>query len=152
MSALKVDPDLIRSLAALLDETGLSEIELAEGNARVRVARPGPAGPAGGHAEHAVPLSGQPAPVLPPHAMQVPAEPPGLVKSPLVGTVYLAPEPGAAAFIKAGDSVAEGQTLALIEAMKTFNPVRAPRAGRVVRILVSDGMPVEYGEGLMILE
>ncbi len=148
MAPVKLDPDLIRSLAALLEETGLSEIELSEGNAKVRVARP--AAPAPHAAAHAP--SGAPAPSLPPHAPPVPAEHPGLVKAPLVGTVYLAPEPGAAAFVKAGDSVAEGQTLALIEAMKTFNPVRAPRAGRVSRILVSDGMPVEYGEGLMILD
>ena len=147
--ALKVDPELIRSLAALLEETGLSEIELAEGQARVRVVRP-VAGTVISHAGHGP--SGQPAPPMPPVPTGVPAEPAGLVKSPLVGTVYLAPEPGAPAFIKAGDTVAEGQTLALIEAMKTFNPVRAPRAGRVVRILVSDGTPVEYGEGLMILE
>jgi acetyl-CoA carboxylase biotin carboxyl carrier protein len=150
---VKLDPDLIRSLAALLEETGLSEIELADGNARVRVARPAPAGRAAEpHATHNAAGASAPAPALPLGPPGLPAEPPGLVKSPVVGMVYLAPEPGAPAFVKAGDAVEAGQTLALIEAMKTFNPVRAPRAGRVVRILVSDGTPVEYGEGLMILE
>ena len=148
MPGIKIDPELIRSLAALLEETGLSEIEVAEGTARVRVARPAASGATSGAPTHTVAAG----PSAPAGGASASAEPPGLVKSPLVGTVYLAPEPGAPAFVKAGDSVAEGQTLALIEAMKTFNPVRAPRAGRVARILVSDGTPVEYGEGLMILE
>ena len=81
-----------------------------------------------------------------------PANHPGTVKSPMVGVAYLLPEPGAPAFIKLGDTVAEGQTLALIEAMKTFNPVKAPRAGKIVKILVESGSPVEYGEPLCIIE
>ncbi|HEX9835295.1 MAG TPA: acetyl-CoA carboxylase biotin carboxyl carrier protein subunit [Alphaproteobacteria bacterium] len=144
MTGFAVDPELIRSLARLLEETGLVEIEYARGEERVRVARPWP----GGAAPHAPQTS--PAPAA--RAPASPAEHPGLVRAPMVGTVYLAAEPGGPALVKAGDVVAEGQTLCLIEAMKTFNPVRAPRAGRIVRILVSNGTPVEFGEGLMIVE
>jgi acetyl-CoA carboxylase biotin carboxyl carrier protein len=142
------DADAIRRLAALLEELGLSEIEYAKGDERLRVAR--------AMAGTAVTVSAGPVaaamPAAVPGAGSAAAEHPGAIKSPMVGTVYLAPEPGAPAFIKAGDTVAEGQTLVLIEAMKTYNPVRAPRAGKVTRILVSDGMPVEYGEPLLILE
>ena len=141
------DADAIRRLAALLEELGLSEIEYAKGDERMRVAR--------AVAGTAVTVSAGPvaaaAPAAP-GAGPATAEHPGAIKSPMVGTVYLSPEPGAPAFIKAGDMVAEGQTLVLIEAMKTYNPVRAPRAGKVTRILVSDGMPVEFGEPLLILE
>jgi acetyl-CoA carboxylase biotin carboxyl carrier protein len=140
-----IDEDAIRAAAKLLDELGLTEIEYAKGEERVRVARAGteiiasvrPAPPAEGAFAAAAANAG---------------DHPGVVKSPMVGTVYLSPEPGAPAFIKAGDSVAEGQTLLLIEAMKTYNPVRAPRSGTVKRILVSDGTPVEFGEPLLIIE
>jgi acetyl-CoA carboxylase biotin carboxyl carrier protein len=142
------DADAIRQLAALLEELGLSEIEYAKGDERLRVAR-AVAGTA--VTVSAGPVAAAPAP-LASTAGSAAADHPGAIKSPMVGTVYLAPEPGAPAFIKAGDTVAEGQTLVLIEAMKTYNPVRAPRAGKVTRILVSDGMPVEYGEPLLILE
>jgi len=140
------DADAIRRLAALLEELGLSEIEYAKGDERLRVAR--------AVAGTAVTVSAGPVAAAPAAAAAGPAtaEHPGAIKSPMVGTVYLSPEPGAPAFIKAGDTVAEGQTLVLIEAMKTYNPVRAPRAGKVTRILVSDGMPVEFGEPLLILE
>jgi acetyl-CoA carboxylase biotin carboxyl carrier protein len=145
----ELDTDAIRRLAALLEELGLSEIEYAKGDERLRVARAVagtvatvPAGPA----------SAAPSSAAAPAAAPAAPDHPGAIKSPMVGTVYLSPEPGAPAFIKAGDTVAEGQTLVLIEAMKTYNPVRAPRAGKVTRILVSDGMPVEYGEPLLILE
>ena len=145
MSGFEIDAELIRRLAALLEETGLSEIEVAKGDERVRVARAAPA--AAAPAAYPPQAAAPGAPSAP-----VAADHPGLVKSPMVGTVYLAPEPGAPAFIRAGDTVTEGQTLLLIEAMKTYNPVRAPRGGKVVRILVSDGTPVEFGEGLLILE
>jgi acetyl-CoA carboxylase biotin carboxyl carrier protein len=145
--AFKVDPDAVRELAALLEELGLSEIEIAKGDERLRVART----LAGGAVTvTAAPVAAATAPSGGRGAAA--ADHPGTVKSPMVGTVYLSPEPGAAAFVKAGDTVTEGQTLLLIEAMKTYNPVRAPRAGKVTRILVSDGMPVEYGEPLLILE
>ena len=143
------DADAIRRLAALLEELGLSEIEYAKGDEKLRVAR---AVAATAVTVSAGPVATAPSPAGAPAMGSAAGEHPGAIKSPMVGTVYLAPEPGAAAFIRAGDTVTEGQTLVLIEAMKTYNPVRAPRAGKVTRILVSDGMPVEYGEPLLILE
>ena len=142
------DPDLIRELAELLDETGLSEIEVGGGDNRIRVARgtvaqnPAPA-PAAAPASPAP--EPEPAPVLN-------ASHPGAVTSPMVGTVYSSPEPGSPPFIQAGDSVTEGQTLMIVEAMKTMNPIRAPRSGTVGRILVENGAPVEYGEVLLLLQ
>jgi acetyl-CoA carboxylase biotin carboxyl carrier protein len=146
-----VDKDLIRELAKLLKETELSEIEIEQEGLRVRVARPfvnglgetAPAPPAA--APQAVPTAAATAePDLSKH--------PGAVISPMVGTVYLGPEPGAAPFIKVGDTIVEGQTLLIVEAMKTMNHIPAPRAGRVVRILVQNGQAVEYGEPLVIVE
>jgi len=139
-----VDGDLVRTLAALLEETGLTEIEYSVGERRIRVVRGAPAGAA------TLPL------ILPaaPAAAQPAAapEPAGAVKAPMVGTAYLSPQPEAPAFIKPGDSVREGQTLLIIEAMKVMNQIPAPRAGRVVQILVTDGAPVEYGQPLVVLE
>jgi acetyl-CoA carboxylase biotin carboxyl carrier protein len=139
MPKTEIDSDAVRQLAALLEETGLTEIEYAQGDWRVRVAKApnGLAAPA--------PAAGE----APPPAA---AEHPGIVRSPMVGTVYLAREPGAAPFVRPGTTVREGDTLLLIEAMKTYNEVRAPRGGRITRILVADGAPVEYGEPLLILE
>lgn len=143
-----IDDALVRKLAGLLSETGLTEIEYEAGGRRVRVAR-GAAGPVREVAEQppvaAAPPEAPP-PSDPPEAAGVP------VTAPMVGTVYLAPQPGADPFVKVGDAVTEQQTVALIEAMKTFNPVRAPRAGTVTRILVGDTDPVEFGEDLMIIE
>ncbi len=144
MPKIDVDADLIRKLAALLDETGLTELEYSSGDEQIRVVRAA-AAPAAAAAP-------------PPRALPEEAQAagisidPGAVTAPMVGTVYLSPEPGAPPFVKIGDVVTEGQTLLLIEAMKTFNPVRAPRSGRISRFLVSDGSPVEYGEALVILE
>ena len=135
--------DLVRALAALLDEVNLSEIDYAEGARRVRVAR----APANGSSATA----SIPTPV-PGHAPIPPAEPAGTVKAPMVGTVYLAPQPDAAPFIKIGDNVRDGQTLLIIEAMKVMNHIASPRAGRIAAILVADGMPVEYGQPLLVLE
>jgi acetyl-CoA carboxylase biotin carboxyl carrier protein len=150
MSRPEFDPDLIRELTKLLDETGLSEIEIGGGDNRVRVARilapavaiPSPPAPVA--ASVPAPAS-EPAPVID-------TSHPGAVTSPMVGTVYTAPEPGSPAFIQAGDSVSEGQTLLIVEAMKTMNPIRAPRSGTVGRILVENGAPVEYGEVLLLLQ
>ena len=147
MTRFNVDTDLIRSLAQLLEETGLSEIEIGEGDRRVRVARNGVRPPAA--------AEGNPAPAAaaaesPPAAVD--ASHPGAVTSPVVGTVYAAPEPGAPPFVKLGDTVSEGQTLFVIEAMKVLNPIRAPRGGSVKEILAKNGEPVEYGEVLLILE
>lgn len=148
---LIVDDDLIRRLAELLEETGLSEIEIGEGAQHLRVARSGPAAIAATvpAAVATVPIQADSAvgPVEPPPD----ANHPGAVVCPMVGTIYLAPEPGSPPFVTEGGSVAEGDTLFIIEAMKTMNPVRAPRAGTVSQILVSNEMPVEFGEILAIL-
>ncbi len=155
-----VDPDLVRELAQILRDSGLSEIEVSQGETRLRLTRavapqlnvapaslvaPAPPQP---NAAHAPP---PPAPE-PESRHDDPRTHPGAVHSPMVGTVYLSPEPGAAVFVKIGDSVTEGQTLLMVEAMKTFNPIPAPRAGRVVRMLIGDGQPVEFGQPLVILE
>jgi acetyl-CoA carboxylase biotin carboxyl carrier protein len=142
---LAIDPELIRALAKLLEETGLGEIEFAEGDRRIRVARPAAAASATVYAA-AAPASALPA------AAAADAAPANAVTSPMVGTVYLAAEPGAPHFVKVGDRVREGQTLLIIEAMKVMNPIRAPRSGAVTRIMVSNGSPVEYGEPLLVIE
>jgi acetyl-CoA carboxylase biotin carboxyl carrier protein len=155
-----IDPALVRELAKILDDTGLSEIEVEHGELRLRLARTLTLAPPPTHAHV---LHSAPAPVAlpapaPPPAAPAPAPPadaashPGAVPSPMVGTAYLSPEPGAAPFIKVGETVNAGQTLMVVEAMKTFNPIPAPRAGKVAAILVSDAQPVEYGEPLVILE
>ena len=152
------DPDLalIASLAEILNDTGLSEIELDRKGTKFRVAKQVTA--------VATVASAPPAPVLHAHAAPVheaapaaaPAaktgDHPGTVKSPMVGTVYMAPSPGAANFIEIGASVKEGQTLLIIEAMKTMNQIHAPRAGKITAIYVENGHPVEYGEPLVAIE
>jgi acetyl-CoA carboxylase biotin carboxyl carrier protein len=147
-----IDPDLVRELAAIINESGLSEIEVEHGELRLRIARTlvAAAPAAATHAVHAAaPVAA--APAAPAPAADAAAHP-GMVPSPMVGTAYLSPEPGAAAFIKVGDSVTAGQTMLVVEAMKTFNPIPAPRAGKITAILVSDAQPVEYGEPLVIIE
>jgi len=152
------DADFVRQLAELLNTTDLSEIEYTDGDRRIRVARhqreiistfsaptmmpsfPGAQQPA---VQTAAP---EPAPI------QNLAEHPGALKSPMVGTVYLSPEPGAPAFVKVGDEVAQGQTLLIVEAMKVMNPIRSPQAGKVSQILVKDADPIEFGEVLLVLE
>ena len=150
------DPDLVRELATLLAETDLTEIEVEKGDLRIRVARsltatvtvpvaaPAPAAP----------------PVLPAAAAVVPAAPaetapashPGAIPSPMVGTAYRKPSPEAKPFVEVGSRVAVGDKLLLIEAMKTFNEITAPRAGTVTAIFIEDGQPVEYGEVLLVIE
>ncbi len=148
MTKFEPDDDLIRRLAALLEETGLSEIEYEAEGQRIRVGRGG-AMVAAAPVAVAPPPEASTAPAGSPSAEAVPA---GTVVSPMVGTVYLATEPGAPALLKVGDKVAEGQTLLIIEAMKVMNPLASPHAGTVTRILVSDGQPVEFGEPLLIIE
>jgi acetyl-CoA carboxylase biotin carboxyl carrier protein len=149
-----IDARLVRRLAAILDDTGLTEIEVERGDLRIRVARQAAsiampamiaAAPAGVAA---------PAPAAPPAAAPAaPSAPAGeVVKSPMVGTVYLQAQPGSPPFVRVGDMVAEGQTLIIIEAMKTMNPIPAPRAGRILEILVGDGQPVEFGEPVAVIE
>ncbi|MGQ0534266.1 MAG: acetyl-CoA carboxylase biotin carboxyl carrier protein [Caulobacteraceae bacterium] len=152
-----IDPKLVRELAAILDDTGLSEIEVEHGELRLRIARTLVAAAAPGMSTqvvHAAPPSATqaaPAPASAAPAVEA-ASHPGAVPSPMVGTAYLSAEPGAPPFIKVGDTVNAGQTLMVVEAMKTFNPIPAPRAGKVMAILVTDAQPVEYGEPLVILE
>jgi acetyl-CoA carboxylase biotin carboxyl carrier protein len=140
--------DVVRSLAKLLDETGLAEIEIEEAGRRIRVARAVPA------ATFLAPPGAGP-PRVQPVAAERPAEPsehPGVVLSPMVGSAYRSPEPGAKPFVDIGSRVKVGDTLLIIEAMKTLNQIPAPRAGTVTQILFEDGQPVEFGESLMIIE
>ena len=146
-----VDPDVVREMAKLLEETGLSEIEVERGGVRVRVARerPGAQGAAAPAVASVMPVA--PAPANPNGGAESAAKRGTLVTSPMVGTVYLAPQPGAPPFVNVGSEVTDG-TVCIIEAMKTMNPVAAPVAGRIVEILVRDGQPVEFGEPLMRIE
>ncbi len=150
----KFDTALIRDLAVLLDETNLSEIELEQGDTRIRVARQMTiSAPVNVAAPMAAPTA--PAAAASPAAAAPAAEPAyagTTVTSPMVGTAYLAAEPGAPAFIQVGDKVVEGQTILIIEAMKTMNHIPATKAGTVKQILVDDAQPVEFGEPLIIVE
>jgi acetyl-CoA carboxylase biotin carboxyl carrier protein len=157
------DSQVIKDLAELLNATGLTEIEIESGGMRIKVARsggqattayvPAPppvetpvAAPAEAQATTGATASSEPAPA------EDPATHPGAVKSPMVGTAYLSPEPDAAAFIKVGDTVSEGQTLLIVEAMKTMNPITAPRAGKITQIIVQNEQPVEFDQPLVIIE
>jgi acetyl-CoA carboxylase biotin carboxyl carrier protein len=141
--------DLVRELADILDETGLSEIEVEREGLRIRVARG--LGP-GAMQTYAAPPVAAAAPTAPAPAAEPEAVRTGeTVTSPMVGTVYLQPQPGAPPFVKVGDKVTAGQTLLLVEAMKTMNPIAAPRAGVVVELLVADAQPVEFGEPLAVI-
>lgn len=156
MAKFELDTEFVRKLAAILEETKLGEIELADGERRIRVARP--TAPVAQAAP--VMMAAAPAAVAAPAAAggAAPAaagdlsKHPGAVKSPMVGTAYLAPEPGKPNFVSVGDKVTAGQTLLIIEAMKTFNPIKAPKAGTVMQILIENARPVEFGEPLMIVE
>ncbi|MBR0673042.1 acetyl-CoA carboxylase biotin carboxyl carrier protein [Neoroseomonas soli] len=148
---IEFDAAAIRELAQILRETDLTEIELVDGESRLRVVRQSViAAPAVAQVAVAAPAAAAPVAVAAPEAAD--ADHPGAVTSPMVGVAYLSPEPGAAPFVGVGSKVVQGQTLLLIEAMKTFNQIKATRAGTVARILVESGMPVEYGEPLMIIE
>jgi len=157
-SSITFDPAAIRELAKILRETDLTEIELVENDSRIRVARVMPAQAITTYA--AAPMSPPPAAMAPPPAaaatptLSAEFDPkhPGAVTSPMVGVAYLSPEPGAPAFVQVGSQVSTGQTLLLIEAMKTFNQIKAPKSGTVTRILIEPGTPIEYGEPLMLVE
>ncbi|CAO3406376.1 acetyl-CoA carboxylase biotin carboxyl carrier protein [Azospirillum largimobile] len=150
MASFDIDGDLVRKLADLLRETGLSEIEFAEGEKRIRVTRPTAAQTV---AVQAAPvLAAAPVAAVAAAASAKPASHPGAVTSPMVGTAYLAAEPGGTPFVRPGDVVKAGQTIMIIEAMKVMNPIKAPRGGTVAEVLVSDAQPVEFGEVLLIIE
>jgi acetyl-CoA carboxylase biotin carboxyl carrier protein len=143
-----IDHEAIRELAKLLDETGLTEIAVERDGVSIRVARHSSA--AVGRARAAE--SAVPTPVASAPPPIDPAQHPGVIASPMVGTAYLAPEPGARRFVEVGTVVKTGEPLMIIEAMKTMNQIPAPRPGTVIQILVDDGQPVEYGQPLMIIE
>ncbi len=146
-----IDPEMVRELAQLLNETDLTEIEVEKGDLRVRVART---------ISQTVlaPMSSAPAPAAAPVAAAAPSDPvsaaahPGAVPSPMVGTAYRRPSPDAKPFVEIGSVVKAGERLLLVEAMKTFNDIVAPRSGTVIAIMVEDGQPVEYGEPLLVIE
>jgi len=152
----KLDTGLVRELAAILREADLGEVEVEHDGLRIRVSKPAtpvvqaavaaPAPVAAAAAPAAAPVAGDTP------AASAPAASDKAIKSPMVGTVYLSPEPGAKAFVSVGDKVKKGDTLLLVEAMKTFNPVEADKAGVVKEIYVSDAQPVEYGEALILIE
>lgn len=154
---MKIDAKAIRQLAELLDETGLTEIEVAEGDQMIRVNKGGAfmGAPQGHHipanfnmpSDPTVPQKGNTAPPA-----TITGDHPGAVTSPMVGTAYLSPEPSAAAFVKKGDTVNAGDTLLIIEAMKVMNPIKASKSGTITQILVANGKPVEYGDVLMVIE
>jgi len=151
-----IDARMVRKLADILTDTGLSEIEVERDGLKIRVAKTLTAAP--------IQYAAAPAPVAQaaPVAVSAPGEAPApaaearnkgdVVNSPMVGTIYLQPQPDAAPFVKVGDTVAAGQTLMIVEAMKTMNPIPATKAGRIVEILVEDGQPVEFGEPLVVIE
>ena len=149
-----LDQDLIRELAALLKVTDLSEIEIEQDGFRIRISRHIAAPTHVTYAEppRAVETPQAPAGAEPAKSLADPARHPGAVPSPMVGTVFRAPDPNSKPFVEVGDQVKVGQTILIVEAMKHMNEVAAPRAGRVVEVLVEDGQPVEYGEPLMIIE
>ena len=149
---LDIDSAGIRELASLMDETGLTEIEVTEGERSIRVSR-------GGSHSVSMPVHHQPSttPMMVPHTPSAPSQDrsapsEGTVKSPMVGTAYLRPEPGAAAYVSVGDTVKAGDTLLIIEAMKVMNQINADKGGRVMQIMVGDAQPVEFGEALMVIE
>lgn len=146
MNKMDIDGDLIRHLAELMNETGLTEIEVAHGEKQIRVAK---------QVGMAMPTYGGPAMATAPvaEASGKPGAPAaGSVTAPMVGTAYLAPEPSAPNFVKVGDSVSEGQTLLIIEAMKVMNPIKATKAGTVKQMMVENGQPVEFGEVMLVIE
>lgn len=146
---IKRDLETIRAIADVLEETGLSEVEIERGKLRLRVSR------GGGQIVHAAPPAPVPAasPSVPADGAAAPAaEHPGAVRCPMVGTAYLSPSPGAAPFIAEGAMVAQGQTILIVEAMKTMNEIKAPKAGTVKQIMARDAEPVEYDEVLLVIE
>jgi acetyl-CoA carboxylase biotin carboxyl carrier protein len=149
-AAMQIDAALVRELAEMLDATRLTEIEVQDGDRRIRVARTVTMSAAPAAAVPATPVaaaSGAPAPTL-----AEPGDHPGTVKSPMVGTAYMAAEPGAAPFVSVGRQVVAGDTILIVEAMKVMNPILAPRAGKVSQVFVENGQPVEFDQPLIVIE
>jgi|SRR5579871_397212 len=146
---LQVEAGVIRELSDLLAETGLTEIEIEQGGRRIRVARQN--SPHISAAPVAVPTNSEAVAAPPSPVPELKRDVDGAVVSPMVGTVYIAPEPGKPPFVKVGDTVREGDTLLIVEAMKTMNPIPAPRAGTIREILVRDSQPIEFGQTLLFL-
>ena len=152
-TGMNIDSALVRELAELLGETGLTEIEVEDGDRKIKVSRGGTvmaAAPMAAPVAHAAPVAAVPAQAAP--QAEAPAAPLDAIKSPMVGTVYLAPEPGAKDFVSIGDSVKEGDTLVIIEAMKVMNPISAPKSGTVKSILVDNAQPVEFDQPLVVID
>ena len=155
-NTMRVDVDLVRQLAEMLDATGLTEIEVEDGDRKIRIARKSEAAPAAVHYAPA-PAAAPAVPVAAPAAAAEPAAAPvashaNAVRSPMVGTAYLSAEPGAKPFVSAGQQVAAGETLLIVEAMKVMNPITAPAAGTVKAVLVENGQPVEFDQPLVVVE
>jgi len=148
-SGMNVDTSLVRELAEMLGDTGLTEIEVEDGDRKIRVSRGGGVAMAAAPAPIAAPAPA--APTAPAETAPAEADSAGAMKSPMVGTVYLAPEPGASDFVRVGDSVKEGQTLLIVEAMKVMNPITADKAGTVKSILVENAQPVEFDQPLIVI-
>lgn len=148
---MQVDTKLVRELAELLNDTGLSEIEVEDGDRKIKVCRTIHAIAAAPLAV-AAPATAAPAAPVPTAEAAPAAAPANAVKSPMVGTAYLTPEPGAAAFVSVGDKVSAGDTLLIVEAMKVMNPITAPNGGTVKSVLVESGQPVEFDQPLMVIE
>jgi acetyl-CoA carboxylase biotin carboxyl carrier protein len=149
-----IDPRLVRRLAGILIDTGLTEIEVQHGELRIRVARELTIAAPVGYAPAPAVVAGAPAAAIavPAAASEAAAERGEMVKSPMVGTVYLRPQPDDPPFVRVGDTVRAGDTLLIVEAMKTMNPIPAPRDGKIIEVLVDDAQPVEFGEPLVVIE
>ena len=154
-SGMNIDTALVRELAELLNETGLTEIEVEDDDRKIRVSRGAVAAAAPVYAAAPAPAAAAPAPAAPaPAEAAAPAGPDltNAVKSPMVGTGYLTPEPGAAPFVAVGQKVKEGDTLLIVEAMKVMNPITAPRAGTVTAVLIENAQPVEFDQPLVVID
>lgn len=147
-----IDKGLIRDLANILNETDLTEIEVEQDDLRIRVSRASAMQYVQAQAPVAAAPAAVPASAPAPAAAPAPRDNANAVTAPMVGTIYLSPAPGARAFVEVGATVKEGQTLLIIEAMKTMNQIPAPRSGKITEILVTDAQPVEYGEPLVVIE
>ena len=155
-SGMNIDTALVRELAELLNETGLTEIEVEDDDRKIRVSRGAVAAAAPVYAAAPAPAAAAPAPAAAAPAPAEPAAPAGpdlknAVKSPMVGTCYLTPEPGAAPFVTVGQAVKDGDTLVIVEAMKVMNPITAPRAGTITAILIETAQPVEFDQPLVVI-